>query len=61
MRMAGKIFAVLATMVGGVWMLQGLGVAGGSFMTGQMSWFWIGLVVAVVGLGGLYALSGRSR
>lgn len=61
MRMVGKIFAVLAMMVGGVWMLQGLGVVGGSFMTGQMNWFWIGLVVAAAGLDGLYALWGRVR
>ena len=42
---------VLAILVGTVWMLQGIGVLPGSFMTGQMFWFWMGLLSAGIGFG----------
>ncbi|WP_269933244.1 hypothetical protein [Aminobacter sp. HY435] len=61
MRKAGKILAVIAIAVGAVWMLQGLGVAEGSFMTDDMDWFWIGLVVAAAGVLGLFGLSRPAR
>jgi hypothetical protein len=32
---------------------QGLGLVGGSFMTGQSQWLYIGIVAALVGLVGL--------
>jgi hypothetical protein len=41
---------VLLILVGALWMLQGLGYVGGSFMSGAKQWFVIGLVVAIVGL-----------
>ena len=43
----GAILALLGT----VWMLQGLNVLPGSFMTGQAFWAWTGLVALLVGLG----------
>ena len=42
--------AALLLLVGLVWMGQGLGYVKGSFMTGQMLWFWIGLA-CVIGAG----------
>ena len=36
--------------VGGVWILQGIGVLKGSFMTGDASWSWIGAACVLVGL-----------
>ena len=36
--------------VGGVFILQGLGVLEGSFMTGEATWGWIGAGCALVGL-----------
>jgi hypothetical protein len=42
---------VLLVLLGAVWMGQGLGYIRGSFMTGQMLWFWIGLGCAVLGAG----------
>ena len=36
------VLAALLFLVGLVWMGQGLGYVKGSFMTGQMLWFWIG-------------------
>jgi hypothetical protein len=36
--------------VGGVWILQGMGVLEGSFMTGEAAWGWIGAACLLVGL-----------
>ena len=44
------VLAALLLLVGLVWMGQGLGYVKGSFMTGQMLWFWIGLA-CVIGAG----------
>jgi hypothetical protein len=41
---------VLLVLVGAVWALQGVGVLGGSAMTGSTLWAVIGPIVAVVGL-----------
>ena len=49
-RMGSVVVGALALLVGLLWMGQGLGYVPGSFMTGAMRWFWIGLVVLVVGL-----------
>jgi hypothetical protein len=40
---------ILLLLVGGVWTLQGVGVLGGSAMTGERMWAVIGPIVAVVG------------
>jgi hypothetical protein len=47
----GGVFGVLLLLLGLVWIGQGLGYIKGSFMTGELLWFWIGLACAVVGLG----------
>jgi hypothetical protein len=44
------VLAVVLLLIGLVWMGQGLGYVKGSFMTGQMLWFWIGLA-CVIGSG----------
>jgi hypothetical protein len=44
------VIGVVALLVGIVWGGQGLGVIPGSFMTGDRTWFYIGLGVAFVGL-----------
>ncbi|MEV7008100.1 hypothetical protein [Streptosporangium sp. NPDC051022] len=41
---------VLLVLAGGLWMLQGLGYVGGSFMSGAGQWIWIGLATLVVGV-----------
>jgi hypothetical protein len=43
-------FGVLLTIAGVIWALQGFGVIGGSFMSGDSVWAIIGPVVAVIGL-----------
>jgi len=46
-------------LVGVVWALQGLGVVGGSFMTGATIWAVIGPVTALTGI--ILAVTGRRR
>jgi len=56
------VLAVIMLLVGGVWIGQGLGFIKGSFMTGDMHWFWIGIgQVAAALLLGAAALIYRPR
>jgi uncharacterized membrane protein len=56
------VFAVIMLLVGAVWIGQGLGYIKGSFMTGDMHWFWIGIgLVAAALLLGAVALTYRPR
>ena len=61
MRSALVIVGVLVVLVGGVFACQGLGFIPGSFMTGDMKWFWIGsaMVIGGVALGAAGVLTGR--
>ena len=42
-----NVAGVVGLVIGGVWMLQGLNFLGGSFMSGQREWFYIGAICAV--------------
>ncbi|WP_167335249.1 hypothetical protein [Mesorhizobium erdmanii] len=53
MRLTKNLLALIVLAVGAVWSLQGIGVVGGSFMTGQSQWLYIGLAAMLVGLAGL--------
>ena len=44
------VVGLLLVAMGVLWMLQGLGVVGGSAMSGQTLWAVIGPIVAVAGL-----------
>ena len=44
------VIGVVALLVGVVFGGQGLGLIPGSFMTGDRTWFYIGLVVVFVGI-----------
>ncbi len=48
-RWIAPVAGVLLVLLGGLWTLQGVGVLGGSFMTGSRLWLVIGLVVLVAG------------
>jgi hypothetical protein len=50
MRRIAPVLGVLLILVGGLWTLQGIGVVGGSFMTGSRTWLLIGLVLVVLGI-----------
>jgi hypothetical protein len=50
MRVVLRILAILLIVVGTIWILQGINVLPGSFMTGQIQWAYRGGLAAVVGL-----------
>jgi hypothetical protein len=50
MRVLWMVVGVVAVLAGGVWTLQGLGILGGSSMSGDSTWAIVGPIVAVVGM-----------
>ena len=50
MRMLMTIVGVLLVLMGAVWILQGINVLPGSFMTGQSRWAVYGAVAVIVGI-----------
>ena len=50
MRIAMTIAGVLLILMGIVWILQGINVLPGSFMTGQRRWAVNGAIAAVIGI-----------
>src|SRR5260221_531021 len=54
MRVTLNIVGVLLLVIGVIWILQGINVLPGSFMTGQIQWAVYGGVAVVAGLGALY-------
>ena len=48
MRVSRLVLAVLLALAGAVWLGQGLGYIGGSFMTGDQLWATIGTLLLVV-------------
>ncbi len=60
MKLLGNVLAIALLVVGGIWTLQGADVIGGSFMTGQSQWLYIGAVCVLVALLALWRLN-RSR
>lgn len=54
MKLFGTIGGVLLLLLGAIWILQGANVIGGSTMSGQSQWLYIGIVVALVGAGLIY-------
>jgi hypothetical protein len=56
MRYVLLILGGLMILMGGVWLLQGIGILPGSFMTGQLFWALMGGLLLAVG--GLLVLAG---
>jgi hypothetical protein len=50
MRYLWIVIGGLAVLAGVVWTLQGLGILGGSRMSGDSTWAIVGPIVAVVGM-----------
>ena len=55
------VVGVLLVLVGGVWFAQGIGVLGGSFMTGNAIWAVIGAPMIFVGALLIRASRGSKR
>ncbi len=56
MRYVLLILGGLMILMGGVWLLQGISILPGSFMTGQV--FWAVMGAAFLAVGGLVVLAG---
>ena len=50
MRIVMNVLGILCLLAGLIWILQGVNILPGSFMTGQMKWAVYGCVMAVVGI-----------
>lgn len=59
MRIAMNVLGVLCLLAGCIWILQGINILPGSFMTGQTKWAIYGGVMAIVGIGLLYSANRR--
>ena len=57
MRLGIRILAVLFIFLGVIWILQGINVLPGSFMTGQIQWAYRGGAIAVIGIALLFLQS----
>lgn len=55
MRVTLNVGGVLLILIGVIWILQGINVLPGSFMTGQMKWAGYGALAVIAGLGALFA------
>jgi hypothetical protein len=51
MRIAANIVAAVLIFFGSVWVLQGINVLPGSFMSGQMRWAVRGGIAVIAGIG----------
>jgi len=54
------VLGVILVVIGGVWFIQGIGVLGGSFMSGTALWAVIGAITVFFG-GSLLASTRRTR
>jgi hypothetical protein len=54
-----RVIGVLLILTGAVWILQGINVLPGSFMTGQIRWAMYGAITAALGIGLLLAARRR--
>jgi uncharacterized membrane protein HdeD (DUF308 family) len=61
MKIGSNLAAAALVLIGLVWSLQGLNLLGGSFMTGQLKWLIIGIIVAIAGIALLYWTNVRHR
>ena len=59
-RITLNVVGILLVVIGVIWILQGLNVLPGSFMTGQVQWAIYGGLAVAAGLGALYAAN-RTR
>lgn len=59
MKLFGTIAGALLFLLGLLWILQGANLIGGSVMSGQSQWLYIGIVVALIGAGIVYAMRRR--
>jgi hypothetical protein len=59
MKLVGNLAAAVILALGAIWTLQGANLVGGSFMTGNSQWLYIGLACMAVALVALLWLNRR--
>jgi hypothetical protein len=59
MRITLNVVGGLCLLVGCIWILQGINILPGSFMTGQIKWAVYGGLLVIVGIGVLIAANRR--
>ena len=59
MRIALNVVGVVLVLLGSIWVLQGINVLPGSFMTGQIRWAVYGGIAVVAGVAVLVAANRR--
>ncbi len=59
MRLLLTIIGAVVTVIGIVFLVQGLGILMGSFMTGQLPWAIVGAVLILVGIGLILYVNNR--
>jgi hypothetical protein len=60
MRIVMIVAGVLCLLLGCVWILQGINILPGSFMTGQTKWAIYGAVLVIIGIGLLFSANRRA-
>jgi len=60
MRIVMIVAGVLCLLLGCVWILQGINILPGSFMTGQTKWAIYGVILVIVGVGLLFSANRRT-
>jgi len=61
MRIALNVLGILCLLVGSVWILQGINILPGSFMTGQTKWAIYGGILVVAGIALLVSANRRTN
>jgi uncharacterized membrane protein HdeD (DUF308 family) len=59
MRIVMIVAGVLCLLLGCVWILQGINILPGSFMTGQTKWAIYGALLVIIGIGLLFSANRR--
>ena len=59
MRIVLNVLGILCLLVGCIWILQGINILPGSFMTGQTKWAIYGGLLAAAGIGLLISANRR--
>jgi uncharacterized membrane protein HdeD (DUF308 family) len=59
MRIVTIVAGVLCLLLGCVWILQGINILPGSFMTGQTKWAIYGALLVIIGIGLLFSANRR--
>jgi uncharacterized membrane protein HdeD (DUF308 family) len=59
MRIVMIVSGILCLLLGCVWILQGVNILPGSFMTGQTKWAIYGALLVIIGIGLLFSANRR--